>query len=144
VSEPESEVRSLVEQLEALKNYVNELQSRLQVALSELEEVRLARTTLTHIRESKDRRMLVALDRRGHALVYAELKDLNNVVLALGGDLYAKVPLDKAIEVLLEREKELERIASGIEGEIKKVTNLYNELAKKLQKQLSSSQMQQR
>lgn len=144
MSEPESEVRSLVEQLEALKNYVNELQSRLQVALSELEEVRLARTTLTHIRESKDRRMLVALDRRGHALVYAELKDLNNVVLALGGDLYAKVPLDKAIEVLLEREKELERIASGIEGEIKKVTNLYNELAKKLQKQLSSSQMQQR
>jgi len=144
VSEPESEVRSLVEQLEALKNYVNELQSRLQVALSELEEVRLARTTLTHIRESKDRRMLVALDRRGHALVYAELKDLNNVVLALGGDLYAKVPLDKAIEVLLERERELERIASGIEGEIKKVTNLYNELAKKLQKQLSSSQMQQR
>jgi len=144
VSEPESEVRSLVEQLEAMKNYVNELQSRLQVALSELEEVRLARTTLTHIRESKDRRMLVALDRRGHALVYAELKDLNNVVLALGGDLYAKVPLDKAIEVLLERERELERIASGIEGEIKKVTNLYNELAKKLQKQLSSSQMQQR
>ncbi|RLG85273.1 MAG: prefoldin subunit alpha [Thermoprotei archaeon] len=144
MSEPESEVRSLVEQLEALKNYVNELQSRLQVALSELEEVRLARTTLTHIRESKDRRMLVALDRRGHALVYAELKDLNNVVLALGGDLYAKVPLDKAIEVLLERERELERIASGIEGEIKKVTNLYNELAKKLQKQLSSSQMQQR
>jgi len=137
VSQSQQELRSLVEQLEALKSYIGELQARLQVVLNELEEVRLSRNTLTQLRDARDGSILVALDRRGHALVYAQIVDKEHVVIALGGDLYAKVPIERAIQVLTEREREIARIAGDIESEIKKVTNLYNEISKKLQQALT-------
>jgi len=142
MSQEQQELRSLVEQFEALKNYIGELQARLQVVLNELEEVRLSRSTLAQLREADNKSILVALDRRGHALVYAQIADKEHVVLALGGDLYARIPIERAIQVLTEREREIARAAGDIESEIKKVANLYNEVSKKLQQALTQKEGQ--
>ncbi len=139
----EESVRELAEQLNELKEAIQIAQNRVLAISNELDELRLAFETLNTIEKySGQREALLALDRRGYAYVKANISVSDKVVVHIGQDLYVLLPLDKAKNVLVSRERDLITALREAEAELRKLNELYLQLQKKLQEYVTALSQQ--
>lgn len=133
----EEAAQQLLAQLEELRNAIRVVQSRSISLSNEIQEIRLAYETLSSIQRYGQRDTLASLDREGYVFVKIKLDDVDRAVIRITKDLYAVLPIDNAKNVLSLYEKDLMSELQETEGELKRLTDLYNQLQKKLQEYLT-------
>jgi len=129
----EEATRQLALQLEELKNAIQVAQNRVVAISNEIEELRLAYETLSAVEKFQQNEALISLDRRGYAYLKTALSDIDRAIVYIGQDLYVSLPIEKAKSVLTAREKDMIAALREAEAELKKLTDLYNQLQRKLQ-----------
>ncbi len=137
------ELGEMAKQLEELREAIRITQDRYNLVASELQELRLALNTISSVSKYKQQAVMVSLDRRGFAYVKASITDVDNIIVHIGQDLYAKLPIDKAQEILKAKERDYTTLLREIEAELRKLTELYAALDRKLREQLSKYVQQQ-
>ncbi len=129
----ENIIRQLASQLNELQTYIEVAQSRVAMIRQEIEELRLSYETISKINERKERNVIVALDRRGYAFVRAELRDVDKVLITLAREYVVAVPPNKALEILMNRNKDLSTALREAEAELKKLLDLHAQIRQKLE-----------
>ena len=137
-------VQELAIYMTQLEEYIKRLQERITSLTAEVEEVRLSRRTLEELRSLKpESKALIALDRRGHVFATCILMNPQQVITHIGVDYYAELPLDKAVSILLNKERDLTLSLQSLEAELRKAAKVYEEMQNKLAKIIAASQQRQ-
>ena len=134
----EEAAQQIIVQLEELRNAIRVVQSRSLTLSNEIQEIRLAYETLSSIQRYGQRDTLASLDREGYVFVKIKLDDVDKAVIRITKDLYAVLPIDNIKTVLSLYEKDLVNELQETEAELKKLSDLYNQLQKKLQEYLAT------
>ncbi len=92
-----------------------------------------AKETVKLLKE-KPQDALMAADRRGNLLLRVTGLDSAKVLVHLGLSYYAEVPPEKAEEILNLREQELRKTLEGVNAELAKNLEAYNEIVAILQR----------
>ena len=107
--------------IDALQKIVNDLNDALSSVTSAKEAVGL-------IKKGQGE-FLMALDRRGNVIVKVNGLENTKVLIHLGLNYYAEVGVDKAEEILNQREAELKKSLESANVELAKNVEAYNEVA---------------
>ncbi|MCS7110727.1 MAG: hypothetical protein N3D82_04755 [Ignisphaera sp.] len=134
----EEAAQQLLLQLEELRNAIRIVQSQSITLSNEIQEIRLAYETLSSIQKYGQRDTLASLDREGYVFVKIKLDDVDKAVIRISKDLYALLPIDSVKNVLSIYEKDLASKLQETESELKRLSDLYNQLQKKLQEHLAT------
>uniref|UniRef100_A0A7C5TI34 Prefoldin subunit alpha n=1 Tax=Ignisphaera aggregans TaxID=334771 RepID=A0A7C5TI34_9CREN len=134
----EEAAQQLLVQLEELRNAIRVVQSRSIALSNEIREIRLAYETLSSIQRYGQKDTLASLDREGYVFVKIKLDDVDKAVIRITKDLYAVLPIDNVKNVLSSYEKDLVVELQETEAELKKLSDLYNQLQRKLQEYLAT------
>ena len=124
----QAQTRALIEQYIVLQNYAESLQRDLNTVIGVLSEIRLAKETISSLKDEKrnEFEVLISLDRGRNAYVKAP------VIINIGAGYYASLDYNKAIEVLTQRETELAKVIQSIQGELSKVVQYMEAIRAKL------------
>jgi len=130
----QAQMRALIEQYVVLQNYAESLQRDLNTVIGVLSEIRLAKETISSLKDEKrnEFELLISLDRGGNAYVKAPVTKPEKVIINIGAGYYASLDYDKAIEVLTQRETELAKVIQSIQGELSKVVQYMEAIRAKL------------
>ncbi len=119
---------AILAQLAELRKYMEALQTQLNQITGELTEVRTSQKMVAELKTRGPDELLAPADRRGHILLRASPKDVETVVAHIGLNYYAEVPLEKATEILLLKEKELRKVYGDLQRELNQVVSQYQQL----------------
>lgn len=119
---------ALLAQLTELKKYIDALQNQLTQVQEELNEIKSSINALTEFKNEGVSEFLAPADRRGYVLIKASPHYVDRVITHVGLEYYAELSLDKAFEVLINREKEYKDIADELQKELVKALNHYERL----------------
>lgn len=133
---------ALIAQLNDLKGYIGALQTQIDQLTSELAEIRSSEELISELKTKKPDEVLAPADRRGHVMIRALPKVKEAVVTHIGQDLYVEVPLEKAISILLEKEKDVRNLLSSLQKELAKATQYYQQLEAVVNTVLSQARKQ--
>ncbi|MDK6028527.1 prefoldin subunit alpha [Ignisphaera sp. 4213-co] len=136
----EEVIQQLLIQLEELREAIRVVQTRSLALSSELQEIRIAYDTLGEIQKLSQQDVFASLDRNGYVFVKAKLLSVDEAIVRLGKEYYISLPIDKAKNVLMEYEKELTEELRETETELRKLTELYNQIQKKIQEYVAMLQ----
>ncbi len=130
----QAQMRALIEQYVVLQNYAESLQRDLNTVIGVLSEIRLAKETISSLKdeERNEFEVLISLDRGGNAYIKAPVIKPEKVIVNVGAGYYASLDYDKAIEVLTQRETELAKVIQSIQGELSKVAQYMEAIRAKL------------
>jgi len=116
-----------------LEEYIRRLQDRIAAVTAEIEEVRLSRRTLEELSSLRsESEAFVALDRRGHVFTTCILTRPQVVITHIGTDYYAELPIDKAVSILLNKERDLTLSLQALQAELRKAAKIYEDVQSKL------------
>lgn len=119
---------ALMAQLSDLRNYISALQAQIDKLITELTEVKSSENVVSELKIKAPDEVLAPADRRGHIMLRAKPVVVNTVVVHIGGDYYAELPLEKAIEILLSKEKELSNVLTQLRKELNKAAEYHDQL----------------
>ena len=130
--EARREVQALLYRISELENYINQLNSTLNALLREIEEIRLARSAIDAVKETKDVSVLIALDRRGHVFAQGTVTSGDKFITHIGSEYYALLPPEKTLKILDEKENDLRKAITTVQTELSKASKLYENLQRTL------------
>lgn len=133
----EEAAQQLLIQLEELRNAIRAIQSRSITLSNEIQEIRLAYETLSSIQRYGQKDTLASLDREGYVFIKIKLDDIDKALIRISRDLYAVLPIDNVKNVLSLYEKDLINELQETESELKRLSELHNQLQRKLQEYLA-------
>jgi len=128
----EEELGQLLEGLEETRNAIVAVQARINAIAGEINEIRMALEALNAFEKFQERSILVALDRSGYALIRAEAKNIDSVIVRITRDFYMALPISKAREMLLLYEKDLSEALHDANIELQKLMDLYNKIQERI------------
>jgi prefoldin alpha subunit len=126
-------VDDLLAQASVLKANIDYLQKLANDLTDALASVASAKETVKLLKE-KQQDALMAADRRGNLLLRVTGLDSTKVLVHLGLSYYAEVSPEKAEEILNLREQELRKTLEGVNAELAKNLEAYNEIVAILQR----------
>ncbi len=119
---------ALIAQMAELRKYIESLQTQINQIQEEISELRASSNALSEFKSGKAEEILTPADRRGHILIKAKPISKETVITHVGLEYYVELPLDKAIEILSIKEKELKEASDELQRELIKVLNYYQKL----------------
>ncbi len=119
---------TLVAQLNDLRNYITALKGQIDQLVAELAEVRSSENIVSELKVKTPEEVLAPADRRGHVMLRAKPLVNDYVVVHIGGGYYSELPLERAIGILLSKEKELSNILTQLRKELSKASNYHDQL----------------
>ncbi len=119
---------ALMAQLNDLRNYISALQAQIDNLIAELTEVKSSENVVSELKTKAPEEVLAPADRRGHVMLRAKPVTIDSVVVHIGGDNYTELPLEKAIEIVLSKEKELSNVLTQLRKELNKATDYHDQL----------------
>jgi len=128
----EEELGQLLEGLEETRNAIAVVQARINAIAGEINEIRMALEALNAFEKFQERSILVTLDRGGYALIRAEAKNIDSVIVRITRDFYMALPINKARETLLLYEKDLSEALRDANIELQKLMDLYNNIQERI------------
>ncbi|RLG88649.1 MAG: prefoldin subunit alpha [Thermoprotei archaeon] len=132
-SEAKISIQELAIYMSQLEDYIRRLQDRVSAVATEIEEVRLSRRTLEELSSLKsESEAFIALDRRGHVFTMCILTKPQTVITHIGTDYYAELPIDKAVSILLSKERDLTLSLQALQAELRKAAKIYEDVQNKL------------
>lgn len=127
--EEKIDINLLLRDYALLQRYAENLSVTLSNILAELNELSLAKETISKLAsQEKVEEALVSLDRSGYAYIKASISDTRNVLVNIGSNYYVIIDSSKAIEILEKRITELSSMKSRLEKELAAVTQKIGEL----------------
>jgi len=121
-------VERLVSDINRVEEYIRSLQQNANIVLAELEELRIAREALEHLKLYRGEEALLALDRRGHVMARGVITSRDRVVANIGREYLMEVPIDEAIKIVSAKEGDLRNALNAINQEISSAYSLYERL----------------
>lgn len=119
---------TLIAELGEVRRYIDTLQSQLNQITSELSEVNNSKNFISELKTEGVEEVVVPTDRRGYVLTRAKPIDKDKVIVHIGLEYYAELPLEKAMEILINIEKDLRNTLTLIQRELSNATNYYQQL----------------
>ncbi len=119
---------TLIAELGEVRRYIDTLQSQLNQITSELSEVNNSKNFISELKTEGVKEVVVPTDRRGYVLTRAKPIDKDKVIVHIGLEYYAELPLEKAMEILINIEKDLRNTLTLIQRELSNATNYYQQL----------------
>lgn len=136
-SERDQRIEAIVAELGRLEDYIRTLQQNTGIVLQEIEEIRLAREALEGLKRFPAEEVLIGVDRRGHIYVKGAVSSRETVLAHIGGEYLVELPVDDALKILDEKEKDLREALESLNQEISKAAQLYERLQSTLASLLS-------
>ena len=113
----ENQLRQLVTEMRMMEGTVNTLQQRLQVVLSSVSELRLAKQSLGDLKDIESgSNLLVPVG--GAAFIKANLGNVEKVVVGIGADVSLEMEYNDAVKDVDERLQEMEKAQTSIEQQL--------------------------
>ena len=130
---------ALIAELGEVRRYIDALQNQLNQITSELNEVNNSKNFISELKTSSIDEIVIPTDRRGYVLTRAKPIDRDKVIVHVGLEYYAKLPLEKAMEILINIEKDLRNTLTLIQRELNNATNYYQQLQALISKALEQA-----
>jgi len=134
-------LESLIAELSEVRKYIDALQAQINQLTVELNEIGNSRNFISEIK-SGAREIIVPTDRRGYVLTKARLEFTDKVIVHVGLDYYVEVPLEKAMDVLVNIEKDLRDTINTLQRELNNATIYYQQLQSIVNKALEQARTQ--
>jgi len=136
----EEAIQQLLVQLDELREAIRVVQARSLTLSSEIQEIRMAYETLSNIQRVSQREVLASLDRNGYVFAKAQLLVTDEAIVRIGKEYYTALPIDKVKSILTEYEKDLTEELKETEAELRRLTELYSQIQKRVQEYVASLQ----
>jgi prefoldin alpha subunit len=136
----EEAIQQLLVQLDELREAIRVVQARTLAISSEIQEIRMAFETLSSVQKLTQREVLASLDRNGYVFAKALLLATDEALVRIGKEYYAVLPVDKVKSILTEYEKDLTEELRETEAELRRLTELYNQIQRRVQEYAASLQ----
>ncbi|MCC6046318.1 MAG: prefoldin subunit alpha [Ignisphaera sp.] len=136
----EEAIQQLLVQLDELREAIRVVQARTLAISSEIQEIRMAFETLSSVQKLTQREVLASLDRNGYVFAKALLLATDEALVRIGKEYYAVLPIDKVKSILTEYEKDLTEELRETEAELRRLTELYNQIQRRVQEYAASLQ----
>jgi prefoldin alpha subunit len=116
----ENQLRQLVTEMRMMEGSVNTLQQRLQIVLTSVSELRLAKQSLENLKDIETgSNLLVPVG--GAAFINASLGNVEKVVVGIGADVSLEMTYDDATKDINERLGEMEKAQGSIEQQLTQI-----------------------
>lgn len=135
---------ALIAELGEIRRYIDSLQNQLNQVTSELNEVSNSKNFISELKTGSIEEVVIPTDRRGYVLTRAKPIDRDRVIVHIGLDYYAELPLEKAMEILITVEKDLRNTLALIQRELSNAANYYQQLQALVNKALEQARQEAR
>ncbi len=120
LQEKENQLRQLVTEMRLMEGSVNTLQQRLQVVLSSVSELHIAKQSLEDLKNIKPgSNLLVPVG--GAAFINANLGNVEKVVVGIGADVSLEMEYGDALKDITDRLAEMEKAQDSIEQQLTQI-----------------------
>jgi prefoldin alpha subunit len=136
----EEAIQQLLVQLDELREAIRVVQARTLAISSEIQEIRMAFETLSSVQKLTQREVLASLDRNGYVFAKVLLLATDEALVRIGKEYYAVLPIDRVKSILTEYEKDLTEELRETEAELRRLTELYNQIQRRVQEYAASLQ----
>ena len=137
----ENQLRQLVTEMRMMEGSVNTLQQRLQMVVSSVSELRVAKQSLEDLKGIKPgSNLLVPVG--GAAFINASLGDFDKVVVGIGAAVSIEMAYDDAVKDVNERLDEMEKAQGSIEqqlGQIMAQLEAHQNMAERLSTEIQQA-----
>jgi len=137
----ENQLRQLVTEMRMMEGSVDTLQQRLQMVVSSVSELRVAKQSLEDLKGIKPgSNLLVPVG--GAAFINASLGDFDKVVVGIGADVSIEMAYDDAVKDVNERLDEMEKAQGSIEqqlGQIMAQLEAHQNMAERLSAEIQGA-----
>jgi prefoldin alpha subunit len=137
----ENQLRQLVTEMRMMEGSVNTLQQRLQMVVSSVSELRVAKQSLEDLKGIKPgSNLLVPVG--GAAFINASLGDFDKVVVGIGADVSIEMAYNDAVKDVNERLDEMEKAQGSIEqqlGQIMAQLEAHQNMAERLSAEIQGA-----
>ena len=130
---------ALVAELGEVRKYIDALQNQLNQITSELNEVNNSKNFISELKTGSIDEVVIPADRRGYVLARAKPIDREKVIVHVGLEYYAELSLEKAMEILINIEKDLRNTLALIQRELNNATSYYQQLQALISKALEQA-----
>lgn len=121
-------VNEAIAKLAELRRYIEAIQTQIDQVTAEIEEVKASTNTLSELRKEHVNELFMPTDSRGHIMIKVTPVTKERVLTHLGMEYFAELDLEKAMEVLLMKEKELKDVIRKLQEELDRVVIMYKQL----------------
>jgi len=128
LSEATMSMNEALARLAELRRYMEAIQAQIDQATQELEEIRSSTNAISELKRRPDSELLMPTDRRGHVLFKVKAVDPSKVLTHVGLEYFAEVDIEKAVEILTIKEKEVKEVLGTLQQELNKVASAYKQL----------------
>ena len=126
----EEELERGIATLEILKAQIANLQKQIESLQVSIQEHARARETLENYVKMKNDEILVPI---GAGVLISAKVEAKKGLITIGNELYTELPIEKIIEKLKERQKDLENLQIKLNTDIKKLQENYAVLSAKVE-----------
>jgi len=133
-SEGSGEVRvvvpleAVVSELDRTRKHIEGLQENIRRVLERLNDLAVSRELISTMKLSKIEEILVPTDKSGTTYVYARLDKTDKVVTHIGGEYFVELTPEKAMELIVNEEKELKELIKELEKELEEASKYFRSL----------------
>ncbi|MCE4602859.1 MAG: prefoldin subunit alpha [Desulfurococcales archaeon] len=135
--------RALIAQVQAIEAQINKLQGILAELTATRDNIHRSKQSIEAI-ASTEEPVLAPLDPNMNAIALVEAKDRDRFLVHLGMGIYARLPREKALKILEEKEERVSRSISEATKQLKDLTSLYEQYQALLQQLALAQQAQAR
>lgn len=133
--------RALIAQVQALEAQINRIQGLIAELTTARDNVSRSRQSIEALAEAEGP-VIAPLDPSMNAMAVVEPKDRERFIVHMGLDIYAKLPRDKAVKILEEKEERLSKSISEATKQLKELTSMYEQYQALLQQLALAQQAQ--
>jgi len=121
-------VNEAIARLTELRRYMEAIQAQIDQVTGEIEEIRASTNALSELRKEHVGELFMPADSRGHVMIKVTPVTKERVLTHLGMEYFAELDLEKAMEVLSLKEKELRDAIRRLQDELDRVVTMYKQL----------------
>ncbi|MHA1410385.1 MAG: prefoldin subunit alpha [Candidatus Odinarchaeia archaeon] len=137
----EEEVRKLVSEYQVYELQLKDLAKRLEIIQNTVTELDLTKETIEGVKKSeKNTEFLAPI--KSTSFVKAQFTDTKNILMGLGANIVAEIPIDDALEKLNKQKSDLQKLMLSLKEKIMKTQTKLEETRSKLQREYSNLQKQ--
>ncbi len=119
---------AILAEMGELRRYIEALQTQINQLSGELIELSNSRELISDLKSGKATELMVPSDRRGHILLRVAPQSSDKVVAHVGVNIYVELSLEKAIEVLSMKERDVKEAIKVLQEELRRATEYYRSL----------------
>ncbi len=133
-------VNEAIARLAELRRYMEAIQAQIDQVTAEIEEIKASTNTLSELRKEHVNELFMPTDSRGHIMIKVAPVTKERVLTHLGMEYFAELDLEKAMEVLSLKEKELRNVIKRLQEELNRVVTMYKQLQSAINAAIAQAQ----